>query len=142
MIRRPPRSTRTDTLFPYTTLFRSRAEFGDVGKNRYAQGLGEALVSIQIVGCLGENGIGAGIDARYGAFQRGIDAVNGNGVCTGNDEKVGIRAGIDGGLDAVRHFTRRDDFLAGPVAAALGANLVFNVAGGGAELRSEENKSE
>src|SRR3546814_2017671 len=31
MIRRPPRSTRTDTLFPYTTLFRSdayRAKFG------------------------------------------------------------------------------------------------------------------
>src|SRR3546814_3865065 len=25
MIRRPPRSTRTDTLFPYTTLFRSAA---------------------------------------------------------------------------------------------------------------------
>src|SRR3546814_8677405 len=26
MIRRPPRSTRTDTLFPYTTLFRSSAK--------------------------------------------------------------------------------------------------------------------
>src|SRR3546814_17034187 len=26
MIRRPPRSTRTDTLFPYTTLFRSPQE--------------------------------------------------------------------------------------------------------------------
>src|SRR3546814_6364232 len=26
MIRRPPRSTRTDTLFPYTTLFRSSSE--------------------------------------------------------------------------------------------------------------------
>src|SRR3546814_20294633 len=26
MIRRPPRSTRTDTLFPYTTLFRSKPE--------------------------------------------------------------------------------------------------------------------
>src|SRR3546814_10599550 len=26
MIRRPPRSTRTDTLFPYTTLFRSTPE--------------------------------------------------------------------------------------------------------------------
>src|SRR3546814_8163577 len=26
MIRRPPRSTRTDNLFPYTTLFRSRAD--------------------------------------------------------------------------------------------------------------------
>src|SRR3546814_4684173 len=28
MIRRPPRSTRTDTLFPYTTLFRSKNRFG------------------------------------------------------------------------------------------------------------------
>src|SRR3546814_2676630 len=28
MIRRPPRSTRTDTLFPYTTLFRSRMVMG------------------------------------------------------------------------------------------------------------------
>src|SRR3546814_10470196 len=27
MIRRPPRSTRTDTLFPYTTLFRSNTNF-------------------------------------------------------------------------------------------------------------------
>src|SRR3546814_4239551 len=30
MIRRPPRSTRTDTLFPYTTLFRSRGEHAHV----------------------------------------------------------------------------------------------------------------
>src|SRR3546814_8401738 len=47
MIRRPPRSTRTDTLFPYTTLFRSfGAEsqntvaklkgFAAIGHNRYA----------------------------------------------------------------------------------------------------------
>src|SRR3546814_12599059 len=28
IIRRPPRSTRTDTLFPYTTLFRSFAGYG------------------------------------------------------------------------------------------------------------------
>src|SRR3546814_9732016 len=28
MIRRPPRSTRTDTLFPYTTLFRSQLRVG------------------------------------------------------------------------------------------------------------------
>src|SRR3546814_9399527 len=28
MIRRPPRSTRTDTLFPYTTLFRSLFDLG------------------------------------------------------------------------------------------------------------------
>src|SRR3546814_3321413 len=31
MIRRPPRSTRTDTLFPYTTLFRSDADVGRPG---------------------------------------------------------------------------------------------------------------
>src|SRR3546814_14822460 len=30
MRRRPPRSTRTDTLFPYTTLFRSRISLVDV----------------------------------------------------------------------------------------------------------------
>src|SRR3546814_16244921 len=31
MVRRPPRSTRTDTLFPYTTLFRSPARRRGVG---------------------------------------------------------------------------------------------------------------
>src|SRR3546814_6560028 len=31
MIRRPPRSTRPDTLFPYTTLFRSHARQGAAG---------------------------------------------------------------------------------------------------------------
>src|SRR3546814_17757816 len=30
MIRRPPRSTRTDTLFPYTTLFRSLDAAGEL----------------------------------------------------------------------------------------------------------------
>src|SRR3546814_14026893 len=30
-IRRPPRSTRTDTLFPYTTLFRSLVGFAKIG---------------------------------------------------------------------------------------------------------------
>src|SRR3546814_1220776 len=33
MIRRPPRSTRTDTLFPYTTLFRSTPD--DLRRARY-----------------------------------------------------------------------------------------------------------
>src|SRR3546814_4441410 len=36
MIRRPPISTRTDTLFPYTTLFRSQS-FGAVVSPRIAQ---------------------------------------------------------------------------------------------------------
>src|SRR3546814_2105061 len=32
MIRRPPRPTRTDTLFPYTTLFRSNIDFSRDGQ--------------------------------------------------------------------------------------------------------------
>src|SRR3546814_12951006 len=36
MIRRPPRSTRTDTLFPYTTLFRSSAS--DLLRHRRREG--------------------------------------------------------------------------------------------------------
>src|SRR3546814_4516317 len=34
IIRRPTRSTRTDTLFPYTTLFRSLAELGAMADSR------------------------------------------------------------------------------------------------------------
>src|SRR3546814_6488425 len=38
MIRRPPRSTRTDTLFPYTTLFRSvHAKARRRGDKRYSR---------------------------------------------------------------------------------------------------------
>src|SRR3546814_19902934 len=46
MIRRPPNSTRTDTLFPYTTLFRSMAadptRSGASGKRRSGSGGGAA----------------------------------------------------------------------------------------------------
>src|SRR3546814_14654570 len=38
VIRRPPRSTRTDTLFPYTTLFRSEAGDGDTRGGAVARG--------------------------------------------------------------------------------------------------------
>src|SRR3546814_18360991 len=39
MIRRPPRSTRTDTLFPYTTLFRSVEKFGRGAIATYSDGV-------------------------------------------------------------------------------------------------------
>src|SRR3546814_12231728 len=35
MIQRPPRSTRTDTLLPYTTLFRSDRGGGDAARHRH-----------------------------------------------------------------------------------------------------------
>src|SRR3546814_10772833 len=45
MIRRPPRSTRTDTLFPYTTLFRSVRDVGveDAADRERRVGVGVVL---------------------------------------------------------------------------------------------------
>src|SRR3546814_4986499 len=48
MIRRPPRSTRTDTLFPYTTLFRS----GSIRAPRIAAGSGDPPQSFGGAGAL------------------------------------------------------------------------------------------
>src|SRR3546814_17835386 len=58
MIRRPPRSKRTDTLFPYTTLFRSAVvleaatvEVDAAGEQRGGEGVaGDALVAPPIEG--------------------------------------------------------------------------------------------
>src|SRR3546814_19802565 len=62
MIRRPPRSTRTDTLFPYTTLFRSVRPLGLGGKlfktriiEPYTHGPPAAVVDIQGDGHVGNN---------------------------------------------------------------------------------------
>src|SRR3546814_14928215 len=46
MIRRPPRSTRTDTLFPYTTLFRSISDAWRIDRLR-------AQIALQVLGCPG-----------------------------------------------------------------------------------------
>src|SRR3546814_7295703 len=45
MIRRPPRSTRTDTLFPYTTLFRSGVGVGRGGRHAKAWSEREACAN-------------------------------------------------------------------------------------------------
>src|SRR3546814_5762592 len=56
MIRRPPRSTRTDTLVPYTTLFRSGRQAGGHDRHR----------------CVGD--LGASGDRRVGGAGDGISA--------------------------------------------------------------------
>src|SRR3546814_6637695 len=45
MIRRPPRSTRTDTLFPYTTLFRSEVIAENLKSRQGAAQAAEELVA-------------------------------------------------------------------------------------------------
>src|SRR3546814_12356290 len=52
MIRRPPRSTRTDTLFPYTTLFRSPAAAIDASRGFAEMGL-DSLGSTELAFELG-----------------------------------------------------------------------------------------
>src|SRR3546814_14786374 len=50
MIRRPPRSTRTDTLFPYTTLFRSVEEIPQAIVRQLRDGGKLATVHIDAMG--------------------------------------------------------------------------------------------
>src|SRR3546814_5888323 len=61
MIRRPPRSTRTDTLFPYTTLFRS-----DIGPQT-----GEALLADRLFLQLQPAAVAAAEDQRLADELRG-----------------------------------------------------------------------
>src|SRR3546814_11759657 len=65
MRRRPPRSTRTDTLFPYTTLFRSHP--GEAG---FVFGAAEGKAREQIRRRQPEHDIGAGIDQRQPVERR------------------------------------------------------------------------
>src|SRR3546814_11709588 len=48
MLRRPPRSTRTDTLFPYTTLFRSLNDLGSINDRYYQHDRNWALFTHNI----------------------------------------------------------------------------------------------
>src|SRR3546814_20774572 len=64
MIRRPPRSTRTDTLFPYTTLFRSRALAGRDGP------ADRRLFAVADEPLVARHGDGAGDHQRAGAGAR------------------------------------------------------------------------
>src|SRR3546814_10634819 len=50
MIRRPPRSTRTDTRFPYTTLFRAIPGSDDVMLNYQTTSFHDALYVRQVLG--------------------------------------------------------------------------------------------
>src|SRR3546814_6400399 len=61
MIRRPPRSTRTDTLFPYTTLFRSHGGCPEPDAPSRHRTPGTAF-------CVGRNGASPG-PYRYAALR-------------------------------------------------------------------------
>src|SRR3546814_1589571 len=60
MIRLPPRSTRTDTLFPYTTLFRS---LFDTGREQAARPVVLEAAAVE-VDAAGEQGRGEGVAGK------------------------------------------------------------------------------
>src|SRR3546814_10491012 len=71
MILRPPRSTRTDTLFPYTTLFRSvQASGADAASGGWFQGPA-ATSGLQD----GRDDVLRGLDGRFYIQIRGIEQV-------------------------------------------------------------------
>src|SRR3546814_17800226 len=105
MIRRPPRSTRTDTLFPYTTLFRSVVEKAKTagvdgvghlldafveGAERVMHRVGDAesLDDVDHRGPIG--GLGGLGDLGPSANDAGI---GGAGEPTGGAEVVGVAVG-------------------------------------------------
>src|SRR3546814_3388927 len=71
MIRRPPRSTRTDTLFPYTTLFRSEQQQHHGEERREEDEPGAVADRAQCPAAIGA----AHHDAADGAQGGGMDRV-------------------------------------------------------------------
>src|SRR3546814_16135433 len=95
MIRRPPRSTRTDTLFPYTTLFRS-AGFGQLFARQRRVGRAEIDGACLDLG-----------DAAARADRLVVDLVAGGGVVVGRplgdqrkDERCAGAGNVGGDLVA------------------------------------------
>src|SRR3546814_3899161 len=81
MIRRPPRSTRTDTLFPYTTLFRSDGHHGADEADRCAPGQLQGRVAEGIRRC---RKVGAPVNGSP-TVERVLrdDLCSGCGLCAG-----------------------------------------------------------
>src|SRR3546814_573907 len=85
MIRRPPRSTRTDTLFPYTTLFRS--QWPSLQGPHNAQNAAVAIAVARALG-LGDAGIAAALKSYSSLPHRMERIAERNGVLYVNDSKA------------------------------------------------------
>src|SRR3546814_346233 len=98
MIRRPPRSTRTDTLFPYTTLFRSG-------------GAGETDVILALISLL-HKPHGQGIGIEQGALLRQVAiAIH---VAVTKKPAAGLAAALaldSRGLHPVRQFESQEEVI-------------------------------
>src|SRR3546814_12750937 len=96
MIRRPPRSTRTDTLFPYTTLFRSTLEKWGLGWEQLSA-LNPQLVMVRISG-YGQSGP---YSQRPG-FAAIAECMGGLRHVTGFADRTPVRVGVKLGRASCR----------------------------------------
>src|SRR3546814_3578748 len=72
MRRRPPRSTRTDTLFPYTTLFRSRSQAMSFETSSDTAPISTAPLGLPLLAYIQEDPLGAAscFQNRFGDVAR------------------------------------------------------------------------
>src|SRR3546814_19257912 len=96
MIRRPPRSTRTYTLFPYTTLFRS-AHHGHHHAGQRLVAAGEADQRVVAVAAHGELD---GVGDEVAADQRRLHALVAHGDAVGHGDGAELSRGAGGRLPA------------------------------------------
>src|SRR3546814_2996829 len=106
MIRRPPRSTRTDTLFPYTTLFRSLRQPGARG-GALSLHQEEAKKSTARRTALAEKiFLGTVTDCAAGqAFEIGVDRAVQAGKLTARKDQRANEAAVGGGDRSEEHTT-------------------------------------
>src|SRR3546814_2538753 len=82
MIRRPPRSTRTDTLFPYTTLFRSATQTVPMGDGEWSFHADYSYISSQHFN-VGKpaDGQSDAVKEQY-AIENALNKISGYGLAT------------------------------------------------------------
>src|SRR3546814_7286373 len=112
MIRRPPRSTRTDTLFPYTTLFRSGGA--------YAR-LDNKFTTTNAANSLDDNG-----------------KTNAWGYTVGGGAEVMVTNNIGLGLEYLYTDVKDKDYVVNVGAGTAPATNPFLLNGGGTDIRRSD----
>src|SRR3546814_3113400 len=125
MIRRPPRSTRTDTLFPYTTLFRSN---------------GNHTLSAVAYDAAGNAGVSPTVSFTVSNVSVDTTAPSVSAAVTGNSGSISFTATASDNVGVTRVDFIVDNVVkgsdtSGPYALALDSTTLSNT-------RSEEHTSE
>src|SRR3546814_19546285 len=108
MIRPPPRSTRTDTLFPYTTLFRSSSLWSGGGSSGFSHAHHAAAVAEATGDDGGVEGVEVGLSGEGG--------IEGGELLGGVEEHARDRGGaceVEGELGAEETGVRSSDERSG-----------------------------